>query len=529
MWYHTLPYLVLFLPACLAAYSVVSQKNRWKILLAFSCVFFYVMSRNLIIFLFGAAAVSYGTGRWLEKLKEGEHREIEGSDSRQRKEIRKKFQKKKRRVLILGIVLTVGVLVWIKYYHFLAGNFVHIVAGDSASFPFEGETFLMPIGISFYTLQAVGYMADIYWDKIHAQKNPARFLLFLSFFPQIVEGPICRYEDTQSDLFAGKEVTWETIRNGYIRILWGLFKKMVVADRLAALVSQVFDNYREYSGVVTAVAAVAYTVQLYMEFSGCMDIVMGSGTLFGITFPENFRQPFAARSASEFWRRWHISLGTWFKNYIFYPVSVSSAVKKWNQFARKKLGKYAAVLGTSALALFPVWLCNGLWHGPRWSYLFFGMYYFVLIMLGTAVKPVRDCMLSACRIQEESWYWRIVQIGKTWIIIFVGELFFRADGLRAGLHMFRSMFTDFDIQKLWDGTLLGLGMSPADYVIVLIGCIAAAVVGSMKERGISFSRQIGEQALPVRWAVCYILLISLVIFGAYGDGYQAVDLIYAGF
>ena len=231
------------------------------------------------------------------------------------------------------------------------------------------EKLLMPIGISFYTLQAIGYMTDVYWGTIQAETEIWRTALFLGFFPQIMEGPIARYSDVADTLYTGKPLEYRNVVDGYVRIFWGLFKKMVIADRMALMVNQVFDHYADYHGAVILAAAIGYVIQLYMEFSGCMDIIIGSGKLFGICLPENFRQPFCAKNPSEFWRRWHITLGAWFKAYIFYPVSVSGLVKKWNQYGRKHCGKHITRLVTSAIALFPVWVANGVWHGAQWNYI----------------------------------------------------------------------------------------------------------------------------------------------------------------
>ena len=259
-------------------------------------------------------------------------------------------------------------------------------------------------------------------------------------------------------MWEGRPVKASNLSDGCVRIFWGLFKKMIIADRLYVPVQVIFESYTDYSGVSVAVAAIAYTVQLYMEFSGCMDIVIGSAKLFGITLPENFKQPFASKNAAEFWRRWHITLGVWFKTYVFYPVSLSSVVKKWNRFGRKHLNKYITKIGVSALALFPVWFFNGLWHGRRWSYIFYGMYYFIILLGSIIVEPLRNKVLKACHINENVFWFKSLRIIKTWIIIFTGELFFRANGLRAGIHMFLSIFKNFEIRDLWNGTFLELGL-----------------------------------------------------------------------
>ncbi len=528
MAYQSLVYGFVFLPLCLAAYQIAPQRWRKRVLLAFSYLFFWLLSRELIIYLLGTTVFVHCTGIWLEWLKSEQKAELLTADRSEKKRIKSIYQKKSRQVLAFGVLMLLGTLAYLKYYNFFASN-VNGIFGGILPFTIEQKNILMPVGISFYTLQAIGYMADVYWGKIRAEENMEKTALFLAFFPQIMEGPICRYQDTCDTLYEGRPLQMNNLTDGYIRIFWGLFKKTVIADRLAIGVDAIFGNYASYSGSMIVFAAVAYTIQLYMEFSGCMDIIIGSGQLFGVKLPENFRQPFSAQSAAEFWRRWHITLGTWFKTYIFYPVSMSSPVKKWNQYGRKHFGKYITMLGTSAIALFPVWMCNGLWHGARWSYIFYGMYYFSLILVGIAVEPVRDRILKILHISPEFQGLKYMRIAKTWVIIFVGELFFRADGLRAGVHMFRSIFRNFQLSNLWDGSLLNLGMSRADLVAVMAGCIVVAIVGSAKERGIRVRNSLDKKPVFIRWSIYYALILAVIVIAAYGDDYQVVDMIYAGF
>ena len=528
MAYQSLVYGFVFLPLCLAAYQIAPQRWRKRVLLAFSYLFFWLLSRELIIYLLGTTVFVHCIGIWLEWLKSEQKAELLTADRSEKKRIKSIYQKRSRHVLTFGVLMLLGTLAYLKYYNFFASN-VNGIFGGILPFTIEQKNILMPVGISFYTLQAIGYMADVYWGKIRAEENMEKTALFMAFFPQIMEGPICRYQDTCDTLYEGRPLQMNNLTDGYIRIFWGLFKKTVIADRLAIGVDAIFGNYASYSGSMIIFAAVAYTIQLYMEFSGCMDIIIGSGQLFGVKLPENFRQPFSAQSAAEFWRRWHITLGTWFKTYIFYPVSMSSPVKKWNQYGRKHFGKYITMLGTSAIALFPVWICNGLWHGARWSYIFYGMYYFSLILVGIAVEPVRDRILKILHISPGFQGLKYMRIAKTWVIIFVGELFFRADGLRAGLHMFRSIFRNFQLSNLWDGSLLNLGMSRADLFAVMAGCIVVAIVGSAKERGIRVRNSLEKKPVFIRWSIYYALILAVIVIAAYGDDYQVVDMIYAGF
>ena len=210
-------------------------------------------------------------------------------------------------------------------------------------------------------------------------------------------------------------------------------------------------------------------------------------------------------------------------------MSVSGIVKKWSRFGRGRLNPYLTKLGVSALCLFPVWACNGLWHGPRWSYLFYGMYYFVVLLGGIALEPVFARVKSCCRIREQAWHFRCLQVLKTWVIIFVGELFFRANGLAAGLRMFQSMFREIKVGRLWDGTFLTFGLDGADYLAIFAGCALVAAVGALRERGKLDDGSLQRLRLPVRWAIYYALILAVIFIGAYGVGYQQVDLIYAGF
>lgn len=507
--YHKTIYLFLFLPAALCTYQIVPKQWRWKVLLGYSYLFFFFISRELILVFIGTTAWTWWIGHILSEPN--------------------RSRKRKRAILAIGIFIPLGLLFFLKYSPWFTESMNGFLEKSGISYKIPVIRWALPIGISFYTLQAIGYMTDVYWGKTTSEKRPGKLALFLSFFPQIMEGPICSYSDTADDLWAGAPLREKNLKAGSIRILWGLFKKMVIADRIYLLVETVFDGYENYGGVVVIAAAIGYTIQLYMEFSGTMDVIIGSGWMFGIRLPENFRQPFCSGSASEFWKRWHITLGAWFRTYIFYPISVSGLMKRWNRYGRKHVGKYVTKMITYACALFPVWICNGLWHGARWSYIFYGMYYFVLIFLGIAVEPVYSRFLSLCRIDPSSAWFRAIQILKTWCIIFIGELFFRAPGLKAGMSMFVSIFREFRLEQLWNGTLLTLGLDYWDYAVILAGCVAAAFVGALKERKIDPLEALQKLCIPVRWSVCYGLILAVIIFGAYGAGYLQVDLIYAGF
>ena len=510
MEYHTLSYLFVFLPAVLLVYQLVPKKGRPAVLLLAGYVFFWTISGKLLIFLIGTTLWAYAVGLWLTRLKTGPGN-----------------KKAERRVLALGILLLLAVLGYLKYYNFFAFNWNKIADGTALALPLK--KLLLPVGISFYTLEAIGYMTDVYWGKTSSDRTPFKLALFLSFFPKMMEGPISSYAVTADSLTRGEPLKMEDLRDGWIRVFWGLFKKLIIADRLAVLVRTVFEDFAQYHGAVVALAAVSYTLQLYMEFSGSIDIVLGSAKMFGISLPENFRQPFFSKNAGEFWRRWHITLGTWLKTYIFYPVSLSGIVRKWNRFGKKHLPKYWTRLGAVVLTLFPVWLINGVWHGPKWNYIFFGMYYFVVLVLESALEPARTAVLKKCRIPENALWYRVLRVLKTWVIIFTGELIFRADGVRAAFYMLRSMTEGFSLRIFTDGTLLTLGLDRADLLAAVCGIAVVAAVDFIREKDLLRGKPVEKWPVAARWTVYYALILAVVIFGAYGIGYQAVDLIYAGF
>ena len=326
-------YLLIFLPAVLILYQLVPQKARWGVLLAASYALYITFSKYLVLLLMATAAFTYGIGIWLDRIgNECSEKQKECTDRKQKSEVKKAFQKKRVTALRIGVLVLLGILFYVNYYNFVAENINIFLGKLGAQLPMARVMF--PMGISFYTLEAVGYIADVYWERYPAEKHLGKLALFLSFFPQIMEGPIARYQDTADALYAGAPLTMDDLREGFLRILWGLFKKMVISDRLSYLINYMFGHYDKYHGSLVVLMAVGYTVQLYCEFSGSIDIVIGSGRLFGIALPENFRRPFSAQSAAEFWPRWHMSLGTWFKNYVFYPVTTSSFVQNTNKKLR---------------------------------------------------------------------------------------------------------------------------------------------------------------------------------------------------
>lgn len=522
-------YLVVFLPVCLVIFSILPERLKKYFLLAADCAFFWLISGKLLVYLLLTALSMHYFGLWLDRVQNETQLLLAQVDRAERKSIRKRQQSVQRRIVLLAVVLHIGVLFAFKYSGFAASNINTLLAHLHIPVQLVIPKYVMPIGISFFTLQALSYIADVQRGVTKADTNLLRLTLFISFFPQIVEGPICRYDQTAQQLWNVKAITYSNLSLGLQRIAFGMMKKVVIADRLNPLVKNVFNNYTDFDGGVIALAAVCYTVQLYMDFSGSMDAVAGTAQIFGIVMPENFRQPFFSKTISEFWKRWHITLGTWLKDYVFYPVVTLKPMEKLTSAARKKLGNHYGPLLASGVALFCVWFCNGLWHGAAWSYLFFGMYHFVLILGGNIIAPPVRAVNARLHIRAESFPYRLLQMLRTTVLVIIGELFFRANGLRAGLHMFRTMITSLSFSGINAALLKTLGINSADLIIVAVTLLIVFVVGLLHEKGRSVRTWLAGKPVVLRWAVLYALILFIVVFGAYGNGYTPVAPMYAQF
>lgn len=515
MSYHLIAYFAIFLPAVILCYQITPQKLRWMVLLAADYLFFWMISKKLILYLLFATIMTHDIGLWLTQTAQ-----TEGSA--------KQITKRKRCVLAFGILIQLTILIVLKYFNFFGENLSAMAEFFSIDWKYQTIDFLVPIGISYYTLQTISYMTDVYRGTIVAEKNIIKIALYLSFFPQIMEGPISRFQETADTLYEGKKIEFENLKFGYQRIVYGLLKKIVIADRFAPVVVKVFSKYTEYDGSIILFGAICFTIQLYMEFSGCMDIIMGSGQIFGVKLPENFRQPFFAKDASDFWHRWHITLGTWFKDYIFYPVSLAKPVKNFAKKVKKRFGRKVSKFVAPFVALFCVWSCNGLWHGPHWTYIFYGMYYFVLIFLENVLEEPTDKLTKKLKINRGGRGYRVFRMIKLLIIVNLGEMFFRANTVADGFSMFGRILTDFHVTELFT-KLDHLGMDKYDIAVALIGVLIVLIVDILHEKQISIRKKIAQWSLPARWVFWYAVIFIVVIFGAYGAGYTVVDMIYAGY
>lgn len=506
-------------------YNLFPKKIRPFILLIMSLIFFFIVSSKLIIFLFITIISIYLSTLLMDKIEKDKKNLCKEKNKEEKKIIKEKYKKRKKLVLVVCILINVSFLVIFKYLKFFTINLNSILELFKLNYQFSILKLIAPIGISFYTLQALSYLFDVYNGKEKADNNIFRVALFMSFFPQIMEGPIARYSDTAKSLYEGNKITYHNLCFGLQRILYGLFKKMVIADRLNILVENVFNQYNIYGGPVTFIGAFCYTIMLYMDFSSAMDVVVGIGEIFDVKIPENFRQPFFAKNISEFWTRWHISLGKWFRDYIYFPISLSKPMKKLTLNMRKVLGNHMGPLISGTIALLVVWLLNGLWHGAGWTFILYGLYHFTFITLGNIFNPIFNKIYLKLKI-DKSQVLRIFQSLKMTFFVILGELIFRAESVTIALNMIKRIFTNFTIKN---SELKLLGLDIPDVIVLIISIFIVFIFSILKEKKRNIREELSKKNIVIRWIIFYILIFSIIIFGAYGKGYVPVDPMYADF
>ena len=527
----SLKYLI-FLIVCVFLYYVIPQKTRWIVLLTASVTFYCIFSKWLIVFLLLTTLIIYLCGLKVQALNDLFQQEKTSLERAERKVLKETYRKKKMRFVALAVVLNLGILVALKYVNFLGDTVDGIFALFGSKDLIPTVPLLLPLGISYYTLMAISYSVDVYRGQNMADRNFFRLFLFLIFFPQIVEGPFGRYNKLADNLYNGNQLNFNNLKSAAMLILWGFIKKMVMADRCAIIVNEIFDNYTSYGGITVIMGVVLYVFQIYMDFSGCIDIVRGSAGMFGVTLEENFKRPFFSKNIDEFWRRWHITLGAFFRDYIFYPVSMSKGFERISSFSKKHFGKNLARVLPLAFALFFVWLSNGLWHGASIKYVIYGLYYYVIMIVAQLFKPASVKTLSILHIKEDSKWYSCFQILRTDLLVCIGMLIFRADSLRIAASMFQSIFTSFAISGAAITTpIYAAGAVGKDLLVILASIVFMFFVGVYQERHSATTIRAVLDTKPFvwRWIAIYIGVMIVLIFGVYGPGYNSIESVYAQF
>ena len=472
----TLTFAVFFIISVIFYYTV-PKKMRWGVLLLASMLFYVWSVPYLVLYLLFSAVTTFVYGRWAQN--HPDHG---------------------KGVLGLVICANLAVLLFVKFYPLC-----------EAKLGFPALHLLMPMGISFYTLQVIAYCVDVYQGKTQAQSNFLKYLLFVSFFPQILQGPIPRYSQLKEQLFEGHSFDYRTVKFGFQLILWGMFLKMVIADRAAIFVNAVFPEYHLQEGTILAVAAVMYSIQLYTDFLGCVCIAMGAAKVYGIDLQTNFERPYRAVSVKDFWRRWHISLSSWLRDYVYIPLGGNR---------KGKLRRYGNLMIT--------FLISGIWHGSGLQYLVWGMLQGIYQIAGEVFAPVRNRVRNWMKIDETAGFFVLWQRLCTFVLITISWIIFRASSLRAGLSILKRIVTDVTPWVFFDGSLYEFGIERRSFGAWIFCVILLAVVEHFQEKG-NMRELLERQHVILRWSI-YLGAIALVaVLGVYGPGYSATQFLYGQF
>lgn len=505
-------YFLCFFAVMLVLYYSIPRKFQWGFLLLCSVTYCLLAGQGALLLypIFTVAACDTGT-RLLSRTPAQE-------------------EKKRRGILLVTILVNIGILFALKYVNF----FINTVNGTAHLFgvsenPLSGVDFLVPLGISFYTFSLLGYVIDVYYGLAEHQKNGLKLALYGMYFPNLISGPILKYREHAEQFFTPHAFDYRQVTRGLQRMIWGFFKKLVIAERLGVLVNMVYGSYETFSGIYIWVATAAYAFQLYTDFSGCMDIVLGMSESLGILLPENFQTPFFSKSVAEYWRRWHITLGVWMKDYVFYPLLRSKLFTDINRKCKEKYGKKRGKQLATFAAMFVLWFTVGVWHGGDWKFVIgSGLLHWCYIVLEELLAPGFARLLTKLHLPAEGGLVTGFRILRTFFLVCVGDLFFRAASVGDAFSMLAGAVRHFNPEILWNGSLLLLGLDGIEFMVTALSLLLLWGVSLLQRKG-SVRDLIADKPLPLRWFVWYVLLFAVILFGCYGPGYSATEFIYQGF
>ncbi len=519
-----------FTASLLIFYYLVPKRMQWILLTLASYIFYGFAGVEYLAYIISTTAVSYLTALIMGRMEGKEKLFLEANRESMTKDERKEYKakSKKRRfyVLVAGLVAGFGLLAVIKYTAFAVIN-INMLLHNFGARALTVPELLLPLGISFYTFMSMSYIIDVYRGKTAAEKNPAKYALFVSFFPQVIQGPISRYGDLGPQLLSGHKFESKNLVYGLQRVLWGYFKKLVVADRILVAVKELMENPDEYRGMYVVLLILFYSIEIYADFTGGIDITIGIAEALGIKLAENFRHPFFSKSTKEYWRRWHITMGTWFTDYIFYPLSVSKPMQKLSKKSRELLGGTVGKRIPVYLATIITWFLTGLWHGAGWNFIVWGLLNCLVILVSQELQPLYDKFHGAApRLSESKGYSVFMAVRTFWLMGTIRVLDCYRD-VPLTFRMWGSVFNTANWGDLFNGKIGALGLGAGDYIVLIAGCFLMFAVSFLGEKKGVRDRLYGRTVTS--GAVFSLLFLAVIIFGAYGVGYDASQFIYNQF
>lgn len=518
-----------FLCVLFLLYYCIPKRMQWGLLLIAGYVFYAFAGWECLVLIGVTTLSSYivarlmGRSRRKEESYLSEHRE--SMTKEERKQYKASGKKRRFSILLVGLVLNFGILAVLKYTGFVLYNW-NTLMGAFGQSGIRVPDLLLPMGISFYTFQTMGYLIDVYRGKTEVEHNLAKLALFVSFFPQLVQGPISRHHDLAEQLYTPHRFDRRGFTYGLQRILWGYCKKLVIADRILGTMKLLVSSPEQYEGAYVVLLILLYSAEIYADFTGGIDITIGIAEALGIRVKENFRHPFSSKSTKEYWNRWHITMGTWFTDYVFYPLSVCRPMMRLSKWSRKRLGNCVGKRVPVYLATVVTWFLTGLWHGAGWNFIVWGLLNCLVILVSQELEPLYARFHKAFpKLTASGGYGKLMAV-RTFLLM----------GLIRSLDCYRDVPTTF---RMW-GTMLtvgnwgemlhelpALGITVTNGIILAVGCLLMAVVGKLSQQG-SLRERLYDRPI-LSWTLCGALFVGVVLFGAYGIGYDASQFIYNQF
>lgn len=496
MLFNSFSFLVFF-PIVLAVYFIIPKKIRYIWLLAASYYFYMCWNPKYVLLLLLSTGVTYLGSLLLEKCED-------------------RIGWKKT-VVAISLLVNFGILFLFKYLNFAVDSLQKILVKTGITLAEPGFNLLLPVGISFYIFQAVGYLVDVYRGKLKPEKNFLRYALFVSFFPQLVAGPIERSTNLLLQMKKLDKIKlWDgdRVRDGAIVMLYGYILKMIIADRAAILVNTVYNvnYYSQYKGITVWVAAILFSIQIYCDFAGYTYIAIGASKVMGFQLMNNFNTPYLATSIKDFWDRWHISLTSWFRDYLYFPLGGSR---------KGVVRKYINIM--------VVFTLSGLWHGASWHYVAWGVLHGVMRVAGELTQKVRARLWTFLKVRTEVSSFKLCQILSTFVLVTIAWVLFRAESITQAGDVIVSMFTHWNPWVLLDGSLLGLGLDGKDWIVLLTAMIFMAVIECFHYNKVPLVSTFAKQNVLLQMLVFYLGIFAVVLLGVYGPIYDATQFIYFQF
>ena len=510
MLFNSLDFLIFF-PIVVLLYYCIPNKFRYIWLLVCSYYFYMCWNVEYALLLLASTGITYVSGILIDRLRESKQQSIQES-TQDRVQAKANTGTAIKAVVAASFTLNLAILIFFKYFDFLTENLQKALSIVNIQIQIPEFSLLLPVGISFYIFQALGYTMDVYRGDIKAEKNFLRYAVFVSFFPQLVAGPIERSKNLLKQFSEEHKFNLENVKESLLLMAWGYFMKMVIADRIAIFVDAVYGDYVQYGGWYIVVATVLFAFQIYCDFAGYSTIAIGAAGVMGFRLMENFEAPYCAVDVPDFWKRWHISLTSWFRDYLYIPLGGNR---------KGKLRKYANKI--------IVFVVSGFWHGAQWSYVIWGGLNGVFIVLSEIFTPAKNWVKKKTGWKENAASNKVLQAIITFCLVDFTWIFFRAPGTKDAIKMIQSIFSVKNIEIFFDNSLYGLGLDRRNFIFMILSIIVLIIVDVCHNKGIRIRAWLKTQNTWFRWLVYIALIEAVLIFGIWGVGYDKAAFIYFQF